>query len=105
MKTSVPIIDEGLQGALAAWAARGLAGRIDVATTAKVIGFAQHDIPILMAAGRLEPLGEPAPNAPKWFAAIEVIRLAVDLDWLNKATREVSRYWRHKRQRRKPARI
>ncbi len=44
-------------------------------------------------------MGDPAPNAPKWFAAIELIRLAADRDWLSRASREVSKYWRHKRQR------
>lgn len=29
-----------------------------------------------MASGKLTPLGDPAPNAPKWFAAMEVISLA-----------------------------
>jgi hypothetical protein len=28
--------------------------------------------------GKLTPLGDPAPNAPKWFAAADVIRLAAD---------------------------
>jgi hypothetical protein len=70
-----------------------------VAGTAKLLGFAEHDIQILMRGGKLTPLGEPAPNAPKWFAAIEMIRLAADRDWLNRATREVTRYWRFKRAR------
>lgn len=99
MKTSPHLNDDGFAEALAAWAARGLPGRLDIAATAKLLGFAEHDIPILMAAGKLHPLGEPAPNAPKWFAALEVIRLAADRDWLNKATREVSRHWRHRRER------
>lgn len=29
-----------------------------------------------MASGKLTPLGDPAPNAPKWFAAMEVVSLA-----------------------------
>jgi len=99
MKASPPMNDDKFQGVLAAWAARGLPGRLDVAATARILGFAEHDIQILMAVGKLEPLGNPAPNAPKWFYAIEVIRLATDRDWLNKATREVSWYWRHKRER------
>jgi hypothetical protein len=33
--------------------------------------------------GKLTPLGDPTPNAPKWFAAVEMIRLAVDQDWLH----------------------
>jgi hypothetical protein len=59
-----------------------------------------------LACGKLPSLGDPAPNAPKWFAAIEVIQLAADRDWLNKATREVSKYWWYKRERRgRPSRI
>ena len=72
---------------------------MDVAATAKLLGFAEHDIQILMAVGKLTPLGDPAPNAPKWFAAVEMIRLAADQDWLHKATKEISKYWRNKRER------
>jgi len=89
-----------MQAALATWAARQLPARLDVAETSKLLGFAEHDVQILMAAGRLTPLGDPAPNAPKWFAAVEMIRLAADKDWLHKATKDISKYWRHKRERR-----
>ena len=88
-----------MQAAVAAWAARGLPARLDAAATARLLGFAEHDIQVLLRAGKLTPLGDPAPNAPKWFAAIEVIRLAADRDWLSRASREVSKYWRHKRER------
>ena len=66
----------------------------------KLLGFAVHDMQILMAVGKLTPLGDPAPNAPKWFAAVEMIRLATDHDWLNKATYEIAKCWRSKRERR-----
>jgi DMSO/TMAO reductase YedYZ molybdopterin-dependent catalytic subunit len=66
----------------------------------KLLGFAESDIQVLMAVGKLTPLGDPAPNAPKWFAAVEMIRLAADQDWLHKATKEISKYWRNKRERR-----
>jgi hypothetical protein len=92
--------DDLIRQELATWTARSLPARLDVMATAKLLGFAEHDVQILMAAGKLSPLGDPAPNAPKWFAAVDVIRLAADRDWLNKATREVSKYWRHKRERR-----
>jgi len=52
-----------------------------------------------MAVGKLTPLGDPAPNAPKWFAVVEMIRLTVDQDWLHKATKEVAKYWRQRRER------
>jgi hypothetical protein len=89
-----------MQAALATWAAKNLPARLDVVATAKLLGFAEHDIQILMAVGKLTPLGDPAPNAPKWFAAVEMIRLAADMDWLHKATKEIAKYWRHKRERR-----
>jgi hypothetical protein len=50
--------DDMMQAAMTTWASRGLPARIDVAATAKLLGFAEHDIPILMAAGKLTPLGE-----------------------------------------------
>ena len=92
--------DDLTQVAMAMWAARNLPARLDVGTTAKLLGFAEHDIQILMAAGKLAPLGDPAPNAPKWFCAVEVLGLAADRDWLHKATKEISKHWRSKREQR-----
>ena len=94
--------DDLMQTAVAIWATRGLPARIDVAATAKVLGFAESDIQVLMSLGKLTPLGDPAPNAPKWFAAVEVLRLAVDQDWLHKTTRDVANFWRNKRERSQP---
>jgi hypothetical protein len=84
---------------MATWAAKNLAARLDTAETAKLLGFAEHDIQVLLRGGKLTPLGDPAHNAPKWFAAIELIRLAAGKNWLSRASREVNRYWRHKRER------
>src|SRR5271165_5440323 len=95
--------DDLMQTAMTTWAARGLPARLDVAATAKLLGFADGDIPILMAARKLTPLGDPAPNAPKWFGAVQVIRLAAEQDWWHKATREITKYWREKRKKRELA--
>ncbi len=95
--------DDLTQTMLTTWAAWKLPARLDVGATAKLLGFGEHDIQILMAAGRLTPLGEPAPNAPKWFAAVEVVRLAADREWLHKATKEVARHWRNRRERHQAA--
>ena len=86
-------------GALAVWATRNLPARLSAAETARLLGFPEHDIQILMAARKLVPLGDPAPNAPKYFAAVEVIQLAADRDWLHRATKDVARYWKRKRER------
>jgi len=92
--------DDTMQAVMASWAAKNLPARLDVVATAKLLGFAEHDIQILMAVGKLTPLGDPAPNAPKWFAAVEVIGLATDREWLHKATKEISKRWRSKREQR-----
>ena len=60
------------------WAAKDLPARLDVAATAKLLGFTENDIQILMAVDKLMPPGNPAQNASKWFAAVEIIRLATD---------------------------
>ena len=92
--------DDLTQAVMTTWVARNLPARLDVAATAKLLGFAESDIQVLMAVGKLTPLGDPSPNAPKWFAAVEVIRLAADQDWLHKATKDVAKFWRNKRVRR-----
>jgi hypothetical protein len=91
--------DELTQAAMTTWAAKGLPARLDVASTAKLLGFTESDIQVLMSLGKLTPLGDPAPNAPKWFAAVEMIRLAMDQDWLHKATKEIAKHWKNKRER------
>jgi hypothetical protein len=92
--------DDMTQAAMTTWAARDLPARLDVMGTSKLLGFTENDIQVLMAVGKLTPLGDPAPNAPKWFGAVEMIRLAADQDWLHKATKEISKYWRIKREHR-----
>ena len=91
--------DEAMQSAVAAWAAMRLPARLDVETTAKLLGFTDTDIHVLMARSRLIPLDNPATNAPKWFVAVEMIRLAAEQDWLHKATKEIAKYWKNKRVR------
>ena len=45
-----------------------------------------------------EILGRPAPNAHKYFSAVEIESLARDRDWLDKATRVLGRHVREKNQ-------
>jgi hypothetical protein len=71
--------------------------RLDVACAARVLGFAEHDIPILIRERLLSPLGKPAANAPKFFARVVIEQLACDVDWLNKASITTAKYWKRKR--------
>ena len=76
--------------------ARVWPARLDSAQTAKLLGFQEHDIPVLIAGDLLQPLGKPAPNARKYFAAVEVQAVAEDPAWLNKATRILYQHWQDK---------
>ena len=85
-----------LQDALALLNCRRLPGRLNTAETAVLLGFQEHDIPALIAGKLLTPLGKPAANAPKYFAAVDVLNAAQDREWLSQATRMLSRYWSEK---------
>ena len=78
----------------------GTPARVDAGRTAKILGVNENDIPTLIRARLLKPLGSPAPSAPKYFATCEIIRLANDVQWLDKIQRALTAYWRNKNQRR-----
>jgi hypothetical protein len=82
---------------------RRLPGRLSTGEAAVLLGFQEHDVAPLIAAKLLAPLGKPAPNAPKYFATVDVLAAAQDRDWLSQATRALARYWRIKNSRKKSA--
>ncbi|HTR43448.1 MAG TPA: hypothetical protein VMH87_17685 [Pseudomonadales bacterium] len=79
---------------------RRLPGRINVDQAAQLLGFMPHDIPILIKAKLLKPLGKPVQQAAKYFAAIEVERLAQEEAWLDRATMTIYKYLVGQNQRR-----
>jgi hypothetical protein len=64
--------------------------------TALLLGFQEHDIAPLVAAKLLVPLGKPAPNAPKYFASVEIIERATSSAWLSSATKALAKHWQSK---------
>lgn len=78
---------------------RRLPGRLNTSETALLLGFQEHDIAPLVAAKLLVPLGKPASNAPKYFAAVEMVERATDSEWLGKATKALGKHWQRKNQR------
>jgi hypothetical protein len=70
-----------------------LPGRLTSEQTAPLLGFGPHDIPILVKARLLKPLGNPPPNAVKYFAAGDIEKLALDSEFLNRATKAVYIHW------------
>ena len=73
-----------------------LPARLDADNTARVLGFAAHDIPVLVQAKLLQPLGKPPPNGTKYFSAIAIEELRADHNWLNAATRTITQHWQRK---------
>ena len=61
-----------VQEAMALLNCRRLPVRLNSSEVALLLGFQEHDISALVAARLLAPLGKPAANAPKYFAAVEV---------------------------------
>jgi hypothetical protein len=75
---------------------RNLPARLTAEEAAWFLGFATHAIPILVAAGLLKPLGQPAPNASKHFATATLCELKQDAHWLFRASKEIMQFWRTK---------
>jgi hypothetical protein len=71
-----------------------LPARLTAEQTAWVLGCQLHDMPILIASRLLKPLGNPAQNSIKFFAASEVLELSRERSWLAKMTAAINGHWR-----------
>ena len=72
---------------------RRLPAMLNMAQTAVMLGLAEHDIPVLITAGLLKPLGNPPSNSVKYFGTVEVLEMAGESAILNKIRRTVYQYW------------
>ena len=52
-----------------------------------------HDIPALIAARLLKPLGNPAQNSTKYFCTADLLEAAKDRAWLVKMTTAINTHW------------
>ena len=77
-----------------------LPARLTAEQAAWVLNCQPHDVPILVAARLLKPLGSPPPNGIKFFASSELLELTNDRSWLVKVTNAVNQHW-HKQNARK----
>ena len=64
------------------------------------LGFQPHDMPILVVAGLLKPLGNPPANALKHFATSALDDIRQDTKWLARASDTIHRHWKHKNSQR-----
>ena len=75
--------------------------RLGIEETSWLLGFGEHDIPVLVSTGLLKPLGRPASSGSKFFATVELQTLRNDTRWLAKASDAIVHYWRDKNSGRK----
>jgi len=67
--------------------------RLTAEQVAWFLNFQTHDVPILVAARLLKPLGNPAQNGTKFFATSELLEQVKDRVWLVKVTNAVNQHW------------
>ena len=70
-----------------------LPARLTAEQVAWVINCQPHDVPILVAAHLLKPLGNPPANSVKFFATLELLEQVRDHTWLVRVTNALSQHW------------
>jgi hypothetical protein len=78
-----------------------LPARLTAEQVACMLNCQTGDVPILVMARLLKPLGNPAHNGVKYFATADVIELSKDRIWLGKLTNAVAHHWRERNFRKK----
>jgi hypothetical protein len=67
--------------------------RLVVEEAALFLGCAPHDIPVLVKANLLKPLGHPPASGTKFFATATLQTLRDDINWLSRASDAIVRHW------------
>src|ERR1700753_2271125 len=78
-----------------------LPARLTVEQTAWVLNCQPHDIPALMAAKLIKPLGNPPVNGIKFFATVDLLEATKDSHWLARMSTTIYQHWQKKNGRSK----
>jgi hypothetical protein len=73
-----------------------LPARVDAEQAGWLLNCLPHNIPMLVAARLLKPLGNPPASGYKFFATAEILELSKDKVWLGRMSNALYRYWRIK---------
>jgi hypothetical protein len=76
--------------------------RLNSEQAAWLIGCQPHNIPALVAAKQIKPLGKPVANAVKYFCAEEILELCKDRNWLGRVTTVIQNDWARRNARYRP---
>ena len=77
-----------------------LPARLTAEQAAWVLNCQPHDIPALVAAKLIKPLGNPPANGIKFFATAELLENSKDRNWLVRMSATIYQHW-HKKNARK----
>jgi hypothetical protein len=76
-----------------------LPARLTAEQAAWVLNCQPHDIPALVAARLLKPLGNPAANSIKYFATADLLESIKDRNWLVRVSTTIYQHWHKKNSR------
>jgi hypothetical protein len=76
---------------------RRLPSRLNAEQVSALVGCNPHDIPALIRAGLLKPLGTPAANSVKWFASCDLEAKVSDPKWCARVTTTIYDFWKSKK--------
>ena len=76
-----------------------LPARLTAEQAAWVLNCQVHDVPALVAAKLLKPLGNPPANGIKFFATAELLEAAQDRHWLVRMSATIYQHWQKKNAR------
>jgi hypothetical protein len=78
--------------------------RLNAEQAGWVLNCQPHDLPALIHARLLKPLGNPSANGTKYFATADLLEIAKDRAWLVKVTTTINTHWqRQNANKRTPA--
>jgi hypothetical protein len=80
---------------------RHLPSRVTAEQAAWLLNCQVHDIPALVAAKLIKPLGHAPQNATKFFATADVLEHTKDRQWLARMSTAIYQHWHSKNHRQK----
>jgi len=78
-----------------------LPARLTAEQAAWVLNCQPHDLPALVAAKLLKPLGNPPANGIKYFATADLLEQIKDRHWLMRVSTTIYQHWHAKNARQK----
>ena len=78
---------------------RQLPARVNSEQAGWLIGCQPHDIPVLVAAKLVKPLGNPPQNGSKFFATADLLESIKERNWLGRVSATIYQHWQKKNAR------